>query len=117
MATLQEIIGARIRALRNSKRWTQEELGARAGLDFTTVGGAERGEKSLSLKSLSRIAEALGVEMAWLVRAQDTESGQPAGEELVERLLALVRNLQVDDLRHIVELAQLECAYLEHQKR
>ena len=117
MAILQETIGARIRALRNSQGWTQEELGAHADLDFTTIGGAERGEKSLSLKSLSRVAQALGVELAWLVRQEETESGRPESEELVERLLALVRNLDLNDLRHVVELVELEGAYLARPKR
>ena len=45
MAELQQRVGARIRVLRQQKGWTQEELGARADLDFTTVGGAERGTK------------------------------------------------------------------------
>ena len=117
MAILRETIGARIRALRNNKRWTQEELGARAGLDFTTIGGAERGEKSLSLKSLSRVAQALGVELSWLVRQEETESGRPESEELVEKLLTLVRDLPTEDLGHVVELVELEGAYLVRPKR
>ena len=117
MATLQETIGARIRALRNSKGWTQEELGGRAELDFTTVGGAERGEKSLSLRSLSRIAEALGVDIAWLVRPKGSSSGHPESEELLEKLLVLVRDLPTEDLRHIVELVQVTRSYLERCNR
>ncbi len=110
-STLQEIVGARIRALRKARGWTQEELGGRADLDFTSIGGAERGERSLSLNSLSRVAAALEVELAWLVRPEETESGA-AGEGLIEELLGLLRDLPERDLRHMVDLARLEKAYL-----
>jgi transcriptional regulator with XRE-family HTH domain len=109
--TIQEIVGARIRALRKAKGWTQEELGGRAELDFTTIGGAERGEKSLSPNSLVRVAAALEVELAWLVRPEETESGA-VGEGLIEELLGLLRDLPEPDLQHVVDLARLEKDYL-----
>ena len=112
MDTLQQVVGARIRALRQQKGWTQEELGGRADLDFTTIGGAERGEKSLSLKSLARVADALGVDLAWLVRRQESETGQAQSEGLVEELIGLVGDLQPDGLRHIVELVKAAKSYL-----
>lgn len=110
-STLQEIVGARIRALRKARGWTQEELGGRADLDFTSIGGAERGERSLSLNSLSRVAAALEVELAWLVRPEQTESGA-AGEGLIEELLGVLRDLPERDLQHVVDLAPLEKTYL-----
>ena len=115
-ASLQEIVGARIRALRRAKGWTQEDLGGWADLDFTTIGGAERGEKSLSLNSLSRVAAALGVDLAWLVRREETESGAEA-EGLIEELLGLLRDLPQKDLQHVVDLARLERAYLARMGR
>lgn len=115
MATLQEIIGARIRALRNDRGWTQEELGARAELDFTTIGGAERGEKSLSLNSLVRVADALGVEVAWLVRPEENEIGEAESEELIEALLAEVRDLTPRELRHVLELVRVTRSYMRSE--
>ena len=111
MATLQQVIGARMRALRKKKQWTQEELGARAELDFTTIGGAERGEKSLSLNSLARVAQALEVDLAWLVRQEESETGEPESEELLEELLGLVRDLPPKELRHILQLVKVGRSY------
>lgn len=116
MPTLQEVIGVRIRALRKSKGWTQEELGGRAELDFTTIGGAERGEKSLSLKSLSRVAQALGVDVAWLVREEESRTGEPESEELIEELVDLLRDLRPEELRHIVRLVEVAASYLASGK-
>jgi len=115
MATLQEIIGVRIRALRNDRGWTQEELGARADLDFTTIGGAERGEKSLSLNSLARVADALEVEIAWLVRPEVSRKGQAESEELIEELLAAVRDLTPRQLRHVLELVRVARGYIRRK--
>ena len=52
--------GRRIRSLRRSKGWSQERLALEAGLDRTYVGGIERGERNVSLKNITRLAEALG---------------------------------------------------------
>ena len=112
MATIQETIGARIRALRLQKGWTQEELGGRADLDFTTIGGAERGEKSLSLKSLVRVAEALDVDVAYLVRQSESETGEAECEGLIEELRAVVADLPPDQLRHVLELVKVARSYL-----
>ncbi|HJN18112.1 MAG TPA: helix-turn-helix transcriptional regulator [Armatimonadota bacterium] len=116
MATIQEVIGARIRALRQEKGWTQEDLGGRADLDFTTIGGAERGEKSLSLNSLSRVAEALDVSIAWLVRDRLSETGEAECEGLTEELLALVRDLPPEELRHVLGLVRAALSYLVTQE-
>jgi transcriptional regulator with XRE-family HTH domain len=110
------MVGARIRALRKAKGWTQEDLGGWAELDFTSIGGVERGQRSLSLNSLSRVAEALGVDLAWLVRREETESGA-VGEGLIEELLGVLRDLPERDLQHVVDLARLEKDYLARAGR
>ena len=108
---LQQLVGTRIRVLRKAKGWTQEELGGRAELDFTSIGGAERGERSLSLNSLARVAAALDVELASLVRPAESEDGAEA-EALIEELLTMVRGLPPDDLRGVVELTRLHLDHL-----
>ena len=113
MALLHDIVGARIRSLRKGKGWTQEELGARARLDFTTICGAERGEKSLSLKSLARVAEALEVDLGWLVRQDETQTGRSDSVELLEDLLALLRPMGPRELKHVIDLVKAAQGYLQ----
>ena len=84
----------------------------RADLDFTTIGGAERGEKSLSLNSLSRVAEALGVDLAHLVRRQESETGEAECEGQIEEFLSLVRDLPPEESRHVLELVRAARSYL-----
>ena len=54
-------LGQRIRAERTARKMTQEELAERADLHPTYIGQVERGEKSLTIASLEKIVEGLGI--------------------------------------------------------
>lgn len=60
--------GHRLKALRTSKGWSQEDLALEAGLHRTYIGGIERGERNVSLRNIHRLAEALGVTPDQLLR-------------------------------------------------
>ncbi len=53
--------GQIIRKFREKKGLSQEKLADMADLHRTYIGQVERGEKNLTLRSLERIAKALGV--------------------------------------------------------
>jgi len=50
---------------------SQEQLAFRAGVTRNYVGGLERGEKSPTLRTLDKLADALGVSPLDLLRAPD----------------------------------------------
>jgi ribosome-binding protein aMBF1 (putative translation factor) len=54
-------MGARVRQLRQAKRWSQEDLADHARMHRTYVGGIERGERNITMLMLHRLAEALEV--------------------------------------------------------
>ncbi|HGE5804336.1 TPA: helix-turn-helix transcriptional regulator [Bacillus thuringiensis] len=56
-----DVLGKRIKRIRNDKGFTQEELGAECNLHRTYIGGIERGERNPTILNLKRIADALGV--------------------------------------------------------
>ena len=58
---IKELVGRRIRELREKRSWSQEELGERSGLHRNYVGGIERGERNVGLENIDRLASALGV--------------------------------------------------------
>lgn len=66
---LKEVVAINLRRLRHAKRMTQEELAERAGLSARYLGGMERADVSASVTVLGRVADALDVEAAELVRA------------------------------------------------
>lgn len=65
---LKEVMAINLRRLRHAKEMTQEELAERAGLSARYVGAIERANKSASVSVLGRIADALEVEPAELIR-------------------------------------------------
>ena len=61
-------LGARIRSLREARKWSQEQLAVRCGLHRTYVGGVERGERNISLDNIVRIATSMGVSASELLK-------------------------------------------------
>ena len=59
---LQRIAGANIRAIRKQRGVSQEQLADALGVHRTYMGGVERGERNLTLRSLERLAERMGVD-------------------------------------------------------
>jgi transcriptional regulator with XRE-family HTH domain len=68
MADLKETVAANVRRFRNERGWTQEDLADRVGLSARYVGQIERAQASMTVSVLGRIADALKVEAAELVR-------------------------------------------------
>lgn len=63
-------IGARIRAAREAKGLTAEQLGEKIGTDKGTVSRIERGLAGLDVERLQEIANALGVPVEDLIRSK-----------------------------------------------
>lgn len=57
-----------MRRLRQLKGLTQEELAFEAEIDLTYVGGIERGRRNPSVMVIARIADALSVRLAELLK-------------------------------------------------
>ena len=64
----RQAVGANVRRLRQAKGLTQEQLAFESEIDLTYLGGIERGRRNPSLLVLVRIASALSVRPADLLR-------------------------------------------------
>jgi len=60
-------LGERIRAKREERSLTQQELGDRCELHRTFVGSVERGERNIAILNLRLIAQTLRVPLAELL--------------------------------------------------
>lgn len=58
--------GARVRALRKAKGFSQEDFALEIELDRTYMGGVERGERNLALLNIRKIAQGLGISVSKL---------------------------------------------------
>lgn len=57
-------VGKSLRSVRVKRGWSQKELGHRASVHRTYVGSLERGEYNVTLLTLRRITDTLGITMA-----------------------------------------------------
>lgn len=67
---LPEILGRNVREARRRAGMSQEQLAFEAGMKRSYVSDLERGTRNPSVKAIDRLATALGVEPADLLRAQ-----------------------------------------------
>ena len=65
-------MGARLRARREERGWTQARLAQQCGLHRTFIGSVERGERNVSILNLRHIARVLRVPLDELL-AEDAE--------------------------------------------
>ena len=65
---LQKVVGRNLRAYRMERGLSQEDFAEVVGVHRTYMGGLERGERNLTLQSLEKIAEVIGVEPEELLR-------------------------------------------------
>lgn len=70
---ITKIVGENVRRAREAIGVSQEELGDRAGIDRTYVSGVERGVRNPTVKVLARLAEALAVPPAVLLKEPNAD--------------------------------------------
>ena len=63
---IKKIFGARVRALRTEKGWSQEDFAFECGLHRTYIGAVERGERNVSLENIKKIADTFKIDIAEL---------------------------------------------------
>jgi len=68
VARSRKLFAVNLRALRQAKGLSQEALADACGLHRTYIGSVARGERSVSIDNMERIAEALGAELADMLR-------------------------------------------------
>ncbi len=110
-------LGEKLRKLREKLDMTQAEVGARAGVSAALIGQIEIGRVSPSLKTVNKIASALGVSPCYLV--VDSESIDELlpvmGRELrnvledpnVQMLLSAVCTLDEREMRFVFDIIGL----------
>ncbi|HEV3322103.1 MAG TPA: helix-turn-helix transcriptional regulator [Solirubrobacteraceae bacterium] len=74
---LQRAVGRNLRAYRQARGLSQEAFADELGVHRTYMGGIERGERNLTLKSLERIASQLDLDPLALLQPPGAESTPP----------------------------------------
>lgn len=85
---LQRRLGENLRSLRRARGLSQEALADALGIHRTYVGGLERGERNVTLRTVERLAELLGVDAARLLAGDDRPPGARSGPRAPARRVA-----------------------------
>lgn len=94
-----KLVGARIRALRKERGYSQESLGEKGGFHFSYIGQIERGEKNVSLVNLAKIAESLDVNLIQLFAYIEEEFEVTEDEKQIKEIVHLLRDSSPDNIR------------------
>jgi transcriptional regulator with XRE-family HTH domain len=71
---LQRRLGQNLRRLRKAKGLSQEAFADAIPVHRTYIGGLERGERNVTLRTVERMAAALGVDAAELLTEEPTDT-------------------------------------------
>ena len=112
-ASIRQLFGRRLRALRRLRGLTQEELGERSDVSGKLVGQIERGTGNPTLEVITGFADALSVEPAALLQFEedraggnvDRAAGAFAAREQVARYLARKPSAEVEKALRLLEVA------------
>ncbi|KPU42767.1 anaerobic benzoate catabolism transcriptional regulator [Oxobacter pfennigii] len=111
MNDIVKLVGERIRNLRNERNWSQEELAHRANMHRSHLGEIERGETSVTVESIAKIAGAFEMTLEEVFKHL-----QPSFENKDNTTLTLlmnrINNLSTDNQKTMLDLIDL----LQHWK-
>lgn len=103
METIMIVVGQRLRAFRQQKKMTQEELAEKADLHPTYIGQVERGEKNLTLVSLEKILIALDISFTDLFEHIEPNSEHTSTAAQCYELISLKTPRQQTVLHRILQ--------------
>lgn len=98
---LEAILGANVRALREARGLTQAQLGELAGVSDQLVGRLERADSQTTLKSIKKIAAALGVDPLDLFSREPVVEPEGERARLLQKITARVSRLGERELEKV----------------
>lgn len=97
-------LGERLRRTREERRLLQDELAAKAGITQAALSNLEAGKRRPSMAMLDKLAEVLGVSVAYLLAEDDEPLADPEIHVMVRDLLELppeLRGVVKDTIRRL----------------
>ena len=101
---IQVQFGIRMRALRQGAGLSQMELGNRANLDHTYIGGIERGERNLSIEAIEKVADGLGID---IIRLFQHSSQRSVESQQIAELVALLERKDEETIKRVLDMVRL----------
>jgi transcriptional regulator with XRE-family HTH domain len=106
-------LGIRIKNFRETVKLTQAQLAEASGLSDNFIGLVERGKAIPSVKSLSKIAQALKVPLADMFRFAETDGQLLPAERLTKELTWMLKDRPTEDIQLITDITRRVLERLE----
>jgi transcriptional regulator with XRE-family HTH domain len=97
-------IGENIRRYRKNRGMTQEQLAEASELSAYFVGSIERGQATVSVRSLEQVARALHIQLRDLFVFAEEHVGR---EQLVQEIEECVRAAGIEELRALAAVCRM----------
>jgi transcriptional regulator with XRE-family HTH domain len=108
MTDIKKKLGVRISRLRADAHMSQEKLAERANLSINVIGRIEKGDRAPALKSLEKIAEALGIDPAEILNFKGKEfKALTEGPQECLELWNLLKNKKRDQIKKLSDIAKI----------
>lgn len=106
MFDLTKRVGGNIRAIRKVRNLTIDELAEKCDFQAPYLSDVERGERNITLQTLSKILDALNVSAGRVLIPDNIESLGDTNiiEELIEILLNSLEDKNEEDIRMLLSL-------------
>lgn len=95
---LESVLGANVRDLREARGFTQAQLGERAGVSDQLIGRLERADNQTTLKSIKKVAEALGVDPLDLFSRTPLVAPEGDRARLLQKIKSRIERLDAAEL-------------------
>ncbi|WP_326975286.1 helix-turn-helix domain-containing protein [Caproicibacter sp. BJN0012] len=103
MGKLKIAVGERISKLRNIRGWSQEELANKADMNRSYIGQIERGERSVTVDVLERIAGAFDITVEELFRHLQLPKEQ-RDNTVLSSILELLNGTSIENQKVILDV-------------
>ncbi|MBW7476678.1 helix-turn-helix domain-containing protein [Paenibacillus oenotherae] len=103
------LLGARLRQERLKHDWTQEALAEKIEVSHAYIGQIERGERSLTLDTLVRLANQLGVTVDDLLQ----EAIEKSNEHYVNKIKRMVLNRPESEQQMALDMLTVMFSHLD----
>ncbi|MEK5141437.1 MULTISPECIES: helix-turn-helix domain-containing protein [Paenibacillus] len=102
-------LGTRIRQERQRLNLTQERLAERVDLSHAYIGQIERGERSLSLETLVKLANELGATVDYLL----SEAVEVKDEALINKIKQTIISRTLEEQQMALEMIELMFSHID----
>lgn len=102
MQNIKKLLGSRIKEIRKSKGWTQEELAEILGIDQRTISAIERGA-NFPTKNFIKIAEVFHIELKELFDFEHLELNSNTKKQKIQQMLEKLDSRDTDIIYRIIK--------------